>query len=119
MTVTMAPDDVRALVDRFNAAWNDHDLDAAIALCSDDCVFESTSPAPDGVRYVGHTALREAWAPIFADASARFVTEESFVTDEHVVQRWRYEWSGGHIRGIDQIDVRDGRIVAKLAYVKG
>lgn len=111
--------DVRELVDRFNAAWNDKDLDAALSLCSDDCVFESTSPRPDGERVVGRAALREAWAPIFADAVSRFTTEESIVTTEHVVQRWRYDWDGGHVRGIDQIDVRDGLVVAKLAYVKG
>ncbi len=119
MTTLTNPTEVRALVDRFNAAWNDNDLDAALALCSDDCVFESTSPRPDGERYVGHAALREAWAPIFADARSRFTTEESIVTADHVVQRWRYDWDGGHVRGIDQIDVRGGLVVAKLAYVKG
>lgn len=117
--MTAVETEVQAIVDRFNAAWNDHDLDAALALCSADCVFESTSPAPDGVRSVGHAALREAWAPIFADTGARFTTEESIVTREHVVQRWRYDWAGGHVRGIDQIDVRGGLVVAKLAYVKG
>ena len=55
---------VAAVVDRFNAAWNAHDLAAAIALTSEDCVFESTSPAPDGERSVGHAALRVAWQPI-------------------------------------------------------
>jgi len=35
------------------------------------------------------------------------------------VQRWRYDWGAGHIRGIDVIVVRDGLIAQKLSYVKG
>lgn len=117
--MTASPSEVQTVVDRFNQAWADHDLDAAVALCSPDCVFESTSPSPDGTRHVGHDALRDAWKEIFADTAARFSTEESFATADHVVQRWRYDWAGGHVRGIDQIDVRDGLVTAKLAYVKG
>jgi hypothetical protein len=36
---------VAEIVDAFNTAWNDHDLGAALALTSTDCVFESTPPA--------------------------------------------------------------------------
>ena len=38
-------DDAATVVRQFNAAWNDHDLTATLALTSDDCVFEATSPA--------------------------------------------------------------------------
>ena len=41
---------IRSLLDEFGQAWNDHDLDALLALTTDDVVFESTGPAPDGVR---------------------------------------------------------------------
>jgi uncharacterized protein (TIGR02246 family) len=116
----MEPDAVRALVDRFNAAWGDHDLDAALALLTDDCCFDATGPAPDGNAYRGKEAVRAAWAPIFADANARFTTENAFVADgDRFVQTWRYDFAGGHIRGVDVIEVRDGRISAKLSYVKG
>ncbi len=56
-----APGTPTAVVDRFNHAWNDHDLSAALALLSEDCVFESTAPAPDGERAVGKSAIRAAW----------------------------------------------------------
>lgn len=111
--------DVTAVVDRFNSAWNAHDLDAAVALVSDDCVFESTSPAPDGERSVGVTAVRAAWKPIFDDLRAQFTVEDSFVAGVHLVQRWRFEWGDGHVRGIDAITVVDGRVTEKLSYVKG
>jgi uncharacterized protein (TIGR02246 family) len=120
MTTDLQPDvTVTDVVDRFNAAWNAHDLDAALALTSVDCVFESTSPAPDGERHVGRDAIRKAWAPIFDDASSEFAVERSFTTSDRVVQQWRYTWGNGHIRGIDVIRVRDNLVSEKLAYVKG
>lgn len=114
-----APGTPTAVVDRFNHAWNDHDLSAALALLSEDCVFESTAPAPDGERAVGKSAIRAAWTPIFADASARITVEESFSAGPRLVQRWRYDWKGGHIRGVDVIAVRNGLVTEKLSYVKG
>lgn len=108
-----------AVVGRFNAAWNAHDLDAALALTSADCVFESTSPAPDGQRSVGHAAIRAAWKSIFDDVASHFTVEDSFTAGPRVVQRWRYDWAGGHVRGIDVITVSDGKVTEKLAYVKG
>jgi hypothetical protein len=107
-----------AVVDQFNATWAAHDLAAALALTSDDCVFESTSP-PDGERCTGHAAIRAAWQPIFDEAGSKFTVEESFATGSRVVQRWRYDWVGGHVRGVDIFTVRDGKISEKLAYVKG
>lgn len=107
------------VVERFGQAWADHDLDAAVALCTDECVFDSTGPAPDGTRHVGHDAIREAWRPIFEDLSARFDAEETFAAGDRVVQCWRYTWEGGHVRGVDVMRVRDGLIAEKFAYVKG
>lgn len=110
---------VASVVDAFNAAWSRHDLSAALALTAPDAVFEATSPAPDGTRYVGRTAIRAAWEAIFDDAESHFTVEDRLVTAETVVQRWRYDWRGGHVRGIDLIVVHDGLITEKIAYVKG
>ena len=106
------------IVSRFNAAWNDHDLSAALALTSNDCVFESTSPAPDGERFVGRAAIRGAWKPIFDDGRSHFTVEDSFAAGSRVVQRWRYDWGDGHVRGVDVITVNDGLVTEKLSYVK-
>ena len=106
------------IVSRFNAAWNDHDLSAALALTSNDCVFESTSPAPDGERFVGRAAIRAAWKPIFDDERSHFTVEDSFAAGSRVVQRWRYDWGDGHVRGVDVITVNDGLVTGKLSYVK-
>ena len=107
------------IVEAFGTAWAAHDLEATMSLVSDDCVFDATGPAPDGARHVGRDAIRAAWSAIFADSAAVFEVEESFAAEDRVVQRWRYSWDGGHVRGVDLFKVHDGAVVEKLSYVKG
>lgn len=111
--------DVLELTEAFGKAWNRHDLDAALALVTDDCVFESTGPSPDGVRHEGRDAVRAAWKAIFDDQTAHFDTEDCFVAGDRIVQTWRHDWGDGHVRGVDVMRARDGRIAEKLSYVKG
>ncbi|HEY3714600.1 MAG TPA: nuclear transport factor 2 family protein [Jatrophihabitantaceae bacterium] len=117
--MTLGARDSLAAVDAFGTTWAAHDLDAALALVTDDCVFESTGPAPDGIRHVGRTAIRAAWQPIFDDRSAHFEVEQTLTADDRVVQLWTYTWDGGHVRGVDLFRIRDGKIAEKLSYVKG
>lgn len=107
------------VVETFGQAWADHDLDAAIALVTDDCVFDNTDPAPDGTRHVGRDAIHAAWKPIFDDPRSRFDAEETFTAGDRVVQLWRYSWGDGHVRGVDVFRIRDGKVAEKLSYVKG
>ena len=112
-------DSALAVLDRFGRAWNDHDLDAALALVTDDCVFESTGPAPDGGRHQGKEQLRRAWAPIFANPASHFTVEDTFGAGDRIAQRWSYSWGDGHVRGVDLFRVVDGLVAEKLSYVKG
>jgi len=107
------------VVEIFGTAWADHDLDAALALVTDDCLFDATGPAPDGIRCIGPAAIRAAWKPIFDDPSSQFQAEETFGSGNRVVQRWRYSWDGGHVRGVDVFVIRDDQVAEKLSYVKG
>ena len=115
----MSDDATIDLINRFGAAWNDHDLDAALALCTDDIAFESTGPAPDGERAEGKAAVRAVWQPIFANRDARFTTEELFVAGDRAVTTWSYGWGDGHVRGVDVMRTRDGQVCEKYSYVKG
>ena len=113
-----------ALVQRFNDAFNRQDIEAVMALMTDDCVFENTFPPPDGARHTGQEAVRAAFGDFFASSpGAHFEAEEVAALGTHAVVRWRYQWNNvdgrGHIRGVDVFNIRDGKIVAKLAYVKG
>jgi ketosteroid isomerase-like protein len=126
---TSVPDPVE-IVERFNAAFNAHDVDAVMRLMSDDCTFEGTTP-PDGDAYRGAAQVRAAWERLFAASPhARFEAEEIVGLGERVVVRWRYTWSdggsdagsdagSGHVRGIDLFRVVDGLVAEKLSYVKG
>jgi ketosteroid isomerase-like protein len=109
-------------VDRFNVAFNRHDLDAVMASMTDDCIFESTSP-PDGERHEGQKAVRAAWQAFFESSpDARFEADEIIAQGDRCIVRWVYHFGGdspGHIRGVDVIRVRDGKVAEKLAYVKG
>lgn len=116
----MANDNTVLVIERFNAAFNRHDVDAVMALMTEDCVFENTNPPPDGARLEGQTAVREVWGSFFCDSpQATFETEEIFVAGDRGVVRWRYSWGSGHVRGVDVFRVRDGKVAEKLSYVKG
>ncbi len=112
-------------IERFNDALNRHDVDGVMALMTEDCVFENTSPQPDGERYEGQSAVRAFWEQMLrASPNARFETEELFACGDRCTARWCYFYSGaggtsGHIRGVDVFRVRDGKVAEKLAYVKG
>ena len=115
----MGESDAVAVVERFGAAWAAHDLDAALAMLTPDCVFDATGPAPDGAASKGPEEILAAWRAIFADTTSRFEAEETFAAGDRVVQRWRYDWGSGHVRGVDLFRVRDGKVAEKLSYVKG
>lgn len=107
------------VVERFGEHWSAHDLEASLAMVADDGVFEATGPAPDGVRSAGLDAIRAAWTPIFEDRMSRFEVEETIVAGDRVIQLWRYDWTDGHVRGIDVFRVRGDQITEKISYVKG
>ncbi len=107
------------VVEAFGAAWAAHDLNATLALVTEDCVFDATGPAPDGIRHVGPDLIRQAWQGIFDDVTSTFEAEDTFAAGDRVVQLWRYSWDGGHVRGVDIFKVRDGKVSEKFSYVKG
>ncbi|HXM72855.1 MAG TPA: nuclear transport factor 2 family protein [Candidatus Dormibacteraeota bacterium] len=109
-----------ATINAFNDAFGRHEVDAVMALMTDDCIFENTLPAPDGERHVGQKAVRKFWETFFAESpNASFETEEMVFSGDRAAVRWRFDWGDGHIRGIDLFKVRDGKVAEKLSYVKG
>ena len=114
----------RTTIDAFNDAFNRHDINGLAALFTDDTVFENTSPAPDGQRIEGKNAVVEFWRGWFAHhPDARFETEEVILSGNRAVVLWVYRkmrnGQSWHLRGVDIFTVRDGKVAAKLAYVKG
>jgi steroid delta-isomerase-like uncharacterized protein len=109
----------------FNEAFNRHDVAGMMQLMSDDCVFENTSPAPDGTVYQGKEAVTQFWQEFFRQSpQAHIEIEEIFGLGLRCVMRWQYSWvdtagEKGHVRGVDIFQVKNGRISEKLSYVKG
>jgi len=124
MTSQQSRDTTRTVIDRFNDAFNRHDADALAPLLTDDTVFEDTSPAPDGNRIQGKAAVVAFWRSWFArNPDANFQAEDVIVSGDRATVLWVYRklrngqpW---HLRGVDVFTVRDGKVAAKLAYVKG
>jgi ketosteroid isomerase-like protein len=112
-------------VRRFNDALNAADVDAMMALTTEDTIFENTSPAPDGELYAGKTQVRAFWENFFrSSSSARIETEELFSLGDRCVMLWTYYWvdnngAAGHIRGADVYRMRNNLIAGKFSYVKG
>ena len=76
---------LRATIDRYNDAWNRHDVDAIVALHAPDMVFENHTAGEraegDAVR--GHIAgIFAAWPDL------TFSTRRLYVRDDLVVQEW-------------------------------
>ena len=93
-----------ATIERFNDALNRHDVDAVMALMTDDCIFDNTYPPPDGERFVGQAAVRAFWEGMLRDSpAARFSTEELVAGGDRCTVLWRYNYidqagQPGHIR---------------------
>lgn len=121
-----SPDEKNTLetIECFNMAFNNHDLDGVMKSMTDDCVFETTNPAPDGVRVEGSEAMREYWGKFFAgNPDANFQVEEMIVSGYRCVVRWIYrktkDGKPWHLRGVDVFKVENGKVAEKLSYVKG
>lgn len=70
----------------YGAAWNSHDVDAIIAMHTDDSVFENHT---SGGKGVGKVAIREIFEGVFAAfPDIRFEARRTYVCDGLVTQEW-------------------------------
>ena len=115
----------QATVERFNEAFNRHDVDAVMALMTEDCVYDNTYPPPDGSKFEGQAKVRAFWKDFFKGSQdPRIEIEDIFGAGDRCAMRWTYRWSepdgqSHHIRGVDLYRIRDGKVAEKLSYVKG
>lgn len=104
---------------RFNQAFRDREPAMLRDLVAPDCVMESIQPAPDGTRYAGYDACLAFWQVLASDPVSRFDVEDTVVMGDHATIRWRFHFGdGGSVRGVNLMQVRDGRIVEALGYAK-
>jgi steroid delta-isomerase-like uncharacterized protein len=125
---------LQQLVDRYNAAWNDHDVDAILEMHTEDSVFENhtTGDVNVGKEEIGN-AIRGIFT-VFPDLT--FETRRQYVRDNLVVQEWtargthlgkmmraglEVEPTGRQVeyRGMDVIPFMDGKVARKDVYSDG
>jgi len=110
--------DLDAFIDRYDQAWNDHDLDAIMSMHTEDMVFENHTR---GVRAQGE-AVRDLLESTFADQpDLRFLGRRRYVGEDFVVSEWTATASDAAGRaiewdGVDLFPFRDGRIARKDVY---
>ena len=104
-------------VKRLDVAFDRGDINAFMAAMTDDCVWESFTPAPDGQRHEGQSAVRRAIAD-FRRSSPVFDGEELVAFGDRAAIRWNCRFNGDHVRGVDIVRVRDEKVAEILSYVK-
>ena len=125
---------LQEFIDRYNAAWNDHDVAAIVSMHTDDSVFENHTT---GDVNIGKDAIHSAITGIFGvfpDLS--FEARSQYLRDDLVVQEWTargthegpmtrsgmaIEPTGRTVeyRGMDIIPIRDGLVARKDVYSDG
>jgi ketosteroid isomerase-like protein len=114
---------VRALI-AFTEAFNRHDVNAMLALVSDNAIFENAAPAPDGSIFQGKNAITNLYMELFAHSSDITIRiEDTFGFGLRCIMLWRSNWTDEagnkrHLRGVDICRIQDGTIHEKLSYIK-
>jgi steroid delta-isomerase-like uncharacterized protein len=122
---------LQEFIDRYNAAWNAHDVDTIVSMHTQDSVFENHVT---GDRNVGREAIGRAISGIFSVfPDLAFETRRAYIRDDLVVQEWtaRGTHQGTMMRsgievqptgrsveykGMDVIPIRDGLVARKDVY---
>lgn len=125
-------DEVRALIARYNRAWADHDVEAIVALHTDDSVFENHT---SGGKGTGKAEIRRIVEGVFATfPDIAFTARREYYGDDFAAIEWtatatfnfpivrqgatlhptgeRLTWNG-----VDIIPVAGGKVARKDVYV--
>ena len=126
--------ELQEFIDRYNAAWNDHEVETIVSMHTDDSVFENhtTGDVNEGKEAIGR-AIRGIFS-VFPDLS--FEARSQYIRDDLVVQEWTAR--GTHLgtmtrsgievaptdrqveyKGMDVIPIRDGLVARKDVYSDG
>jgi steroid delta-isomerase-like uncharacterized protein len=126
--------ELQKFIDRYNAAWADHDVDAIVALHTESSVFENHTT---GDVNVGKDAIGNAIRGIFTVfPDLTFETRRQYIRDDLVIQEWTAR--GTHLgkmmragleveptgrtveyRGMDVIPIEEGKVARKDVYSDG
>ena len=127
----MDSQELQDFIDRYNDAWNDHDVETIVSMHTDDSVFENHVT---GDVNVGREQIARAIQGIFSVfPDLRFETRRAYIREDLVVQEWTARGthegtmtrSGIEVpptgrkvdyKGMDVIPIRDGLVARKDVY---
>lgn len=122
---------LEALVQRYADAWNRHDVDAILALHTEDAIFENHT---SGGLAVGKAEIRALLGSVFETfADLRFATRRAYFGDDVAVVEWTatathsrpIPWGGRAFPasgktlswdGMDVLPVKGGLVARKDVY---
>jgi ketosteroid isomerase-like protein len=114
-----------ATLEAFLAAFNAHDLDAIMGFFADDCeLCMPRGKDPWGTRYLGKSAVREGLSTRFAGVpDVHYGDDRHWVAGDLGVSTWLLTGTTRtgeqlRVRGVDLLELRDGKIVKKDSYWK-
>ena len=112
--------ELQEFIDRYNAAWNGHDVEAIVSMHTDDSVFENHTT---GDVNIGKEAIAKAITGIFSVFPDLEFEARSQGTHEGPMTRSgiKVEPTGKPVeyRGMDIIPIRDGLVARKDVYSDG
>jgi ketosteroid isomerase-like protein len=106
-------------------AFNQQNIPGMMEFMSEDCLVETSRPAPIGRAYQGREAVTQFWQNFFADSPrAHIKAEDLYGFGERCVLRWQFsptgaQTDGKHLRGVSLFRVENDLICEMLSYVKG
>ncbi|MFY9578189.1 MAG: nuclear transport factor 2 family protein [Gaiellaceae bacterium] len=117
MTDRDSPEALRETIERYNDAWNRHDVDAIVSMHAPDFVFHNWTAN----ERVEGDAVREHLERIFRNTpTLRFTGRQLYARDGLVVSEWtaRAERDGQQLEwdGVDVFPFEDGLIKRKDVY---
>lgn len=117
--------DTLSMLRAFSEAWNRHDLEAIMAMSTDDCEFwAAAGPDVVGGRHVGPEAVAAAYRAIFElYPDGRWTNGRITLMDGRALSEWTFvgtttEGRRVEVLGLDILELEGDRVRIKNSFRK-
>jgi len=116
-----------ALFERYLRAWSTSNVDEIAAMTHPEGIYEASyGPHPYGNRFVGPAGVKAGLEAMHAASTNRSSTHEyhhTYLYGDLAFARWTSNYvdkdgNEGSVEGADFFELKDGLVLAKLAYRK-
>ncbi len=122
----MAERQLLEMLDKFSAAWNNHDIDALMECMADDCVFYAAAgPGERGSEFRGRAGVAAAYEAVWKNfPDARWNNPRHFVSGNRGCTEWLFTGMSAdgkvksEVYGVDMFVFENGKIKVKDSFRK-